>query len=223
MALGPYYLAMALNPASRALGALVLSTALLGSAACGGSSPIDRTPGDPVAHSSDSAKKQTKQKKQKKQAPQATQPAPGFLGDGYGFDTPRGWQDATARFRALQPTIDLAVVETEVADGYADNVNVIVSPWTGSIGALQEQGLAELASVADDSRSLGRVTIAGVRAGHVLSSITFGKMVVASEQFFALADGRATIITFSVDRAKSDAQRRRTVAAVLDSWVWLRS
>ena len=50
-----------------------------------------------------------------------------------------------------------------------------------------------------------------------------GFLVVASEQSFALADGKATIITFSVDRAKSDAQRRRTVATVLDSWVWLRS
>jgi hypothetical protein len=212
---------------------LVLAGLLLGVVGCGGGATPAREVGDPVARTTDSGapepgatrsskagrpEQPPKKKKKKKDSSAAADSS--FVGDGYGFDTLDGWTDATDRLRALQPTIDLAAVEPDAADGFADNVNVIVSPWSGSLGALEKQAVTELDAVATDIRVQSRVTIGGTAAGHLTSRITFGKQSVGSDQYLALRDGRAFLITFAVEASKSAQERQRIISAVLDSWVW---
>lgn len=219
----------------RALGVLLLAGALP-LAACGAQAPVDRTPGDAVARSSDgkglatigtkqAKQRQAAQKERRSREREGTEAAArgtrDFVGDGYAFDAPAGWLDYTPRMKAVQPLIDVAAAESDVEDGFADNVSVLAQPYDGDPEDFFEVASAGLENLVDDTRTIGEVTIAGSSAVHALSHISMGRLLIDSDQYYLVRGDTGVVITFS-SLSRTRSEKAAMLDAVLDSWTWHR-
>jgi hypothetical protein len=144
-------------------------------------------------------------------------------GDGYSFDGPQGWEDATERFAAMTPGVDLGLLDTEGEDArFADNVNVLVgAPYPAFSPEEAEQTfLKELRGFAKQAEVLPRVEIDDRGAVHLAGRTPVGKIEVFTEQYAAYVDETWYIVTFSHGPDATTADREEDMSTVLDSWEW---
>jgi hypothetical protein len=147
----------------------------------------------------------------------------GNQGDGYSFDGPQGWADATERFAAMTPGVDLGLMDTEGQDPrFADNVNVLVgAPYPAFSPEEAEQTfLEELSGFARQAKVLPRVEIDDRGAVHLAGRTPVGRIKVYTEQYAAYVDETWYIVTFSHGPDSTAAEREEDMSTVLDSWTW---
>jgi hypothetical protein len=144
-------------------------------------------------------------------------------GDGYSFDGPEGWEDATERFAAMTPGVDRGLLDMQGENPvFADNVNVIVgAPYPAfSPEEAEQRFLEELRGFAKQARVLPRVEIADKGAVHLSAMTPIGKIEVFTEQYAAYVDETWYIVTFSHGPDTAAADREDDISLVLDSWEW---
>lgn len=195
------------------IAALALATSLL-LAGCFGSSPTGpAAPGSSVPGSSvqDPGTK----------AP-AVAPATGetVTGNGYSFVAPEGWTVPTG---VAEPSgVDTFMANLADTDGFADNVNVVLSP-AGEVTSeqVETQGVTELEGAGATDVTVGdRVTIAGSESAHLSAVFTSGAAVYQVEQFYASQSGQTYIVTFSFSTTVPVAERDAVTSSVLATWTW---
>lgn len=156
-------------------------------------------------------------------APATTaEPATGELitGTGYSFNAPESWTS----FAGSMPTgVDVvAIAATADADGFSDNINVVLSP-AGEVAAdvVETAGVSELEGAgAADVTVRPRVTVAGADSAHLSAQFTASGATYQIEQYYATNAGQTYVITFSFGLSASQADREAVAGSVLASWTW---
>ena len=150
-----------------------------------------------------------------------TDPATGIeiAGTGYTFRVPLGWQIPDAP-EGYDP--DALAGDPNDTDGFADNVNVVVSP-AGLLTPDQiEQGSEEEMNAvgADSVETNERVRVAGSETTHLSTQITEQGLTYLLEQYGVSSDEQTYVVTFSFSDTVSDADRQALAESVLATWTW---
>lgn len=138
-------------------------------------------------------------------------------GDGYSYVIPEGWQVADA---SVAPMSDTMAYDPADADGFADNVNVVISP-SGLVppDTLETAGAAELKSYnATDIVVEDRVSLNGDEATHMAAAMTQQGTTYLIEQFGINSDTQTYIVTFSFSETVAAADREALAMSVLVTW-----
>lgn len=141
-------------------------------------------------------------------------------GDGYSYSLPDGWGVPDVEVPGFQP--DTFAADLEDTDGFADNVNVLLSP-AGEVSSAEvgQAGVAELESAGyQDVTITTPATVDGVEAVHVEAGITENSTEVVMDQFYANNDAQTYIITFTFNATVTSADRATVYESVLASWSW---
>jgi hypothetical protein len=141
-------------------------------------------------------------------------------GDGYSYNLPEGW--AISDDPTLVGQADTLAYNPADADGFADNVNVLLTP-SGEVtpDQVETQGVQEFKDsgstdvVVDD-----RVTIAGSESAHLSGPLTNAGASYFIEQYYPSHDSQTYVVTFSFSDTTSEADRATVTDAVLASWQW---
>ena len=154
-------------------------------------------------------------------APEAA-PADGetLEGDGYSYAVPAGWTVPGECGDAFGT--DTMAADTEDTDGFADNVNVVLSP-AGAVSADQVEtaGKAELESVgATEVTVQERLTVADSETAHLSASLGAEGVSYLVEQYYLTNDDQTYVITFSFSDTVSDDDRTALADSVLATWTW---
>ncbi|KAA9089007.1 LpqN/LpqT family lipoprotein [Microbacterium radiodurans] len=200
--------------------ALLLSASLL-LAGCGGQGDsADPAPSGDAAAPSASAESSSPAAS----AP-AAEPAAGetITGTGYAYVVPEGW--AVPDAANVPPQADTFAADlTDLEDGFADNVNVVLSPASGEITPDQVEtlGVEELEGTegASDITVKDRVSVAGDESAHISATFEQQGTTYNVDQFYAVNDDQTYIITFSFSPEVSDADRAAVYESVLVTWSW---
>lgn len=154
------------------------------------------------------------------QGSSAVAEGPRIKGSGYAFNVPRGWGTPSQELPGFDP--DSFAADLGDSDGFADNVNVLISP-SGELTPRQAEVAArqELVAVgASDVRVGERVTVLGDASAHVSAGISMNGTDYTIEQFYLTDTGRPDVVTFSFSAALPAAERARVTGATLASWAW---
>lgn len=203
--------------------ALLVSAALL-LAGCGGQSDDTAASGDAGSSSSSSSSPSAS-------APAAdapdVEPASGesIAGTGYSFSVPEGWAIPDQELPGMdQVDVFVADLTDASADGFADNVNVVLSPAPQAISAddIEKYGVAELEEQggATDVAVQERTSIAGAESAHITAAVTQQGVTYNVDQFYPSNDDQTYVVTFSFSPEVTDADRAAVYDAVLASWAW---
>lgn len=141
-------------------------------------------------------------------------------GDGYSYSVPEGW-DVPDTDPATIGADTLAADLTD-ADGFADNVNVVLSP-AGAVTADQVEaaGAGELEGAgATDVEVRDRVQVAGTESAHLTGSLTAQGASYSIEQYYLTDDDQTYVVTFSFSPSVDDDDREDLAESVLASWAW---
>jgi hypothetical protein len=141
-------------------------------------------------------------------------------GDGYGFSLPEGW--TTTDDPSLVGQADTLAYDSADTDGFADNVNVLLSP-AGEVtpDQVETQGVEEFKDGGSTEVAVDdRIMIAGSESAHLSGPLSSGGADYYIEQFYPNHDGQTYVVTFSFSEAVSDADRAAVTDAVLASWTW---
>ncbi|MBN9224515.1 MAG: hypothetical protein ABS63_11055 [Microbacterium sp. SCN 70-27] len=185
---------MARSPfVARALLTAVAAATLLGLTACAAGAPATDTAG--VA------------------------PATGELisGTGYTYSVPEGWADP-GEVPGFSP--DSIAADLTDDDGFADNVNVILSP-AGKVTPEQVEsaGVKELEGAgATDVTVQPRVKIAGQESAHLSAALASGGTTYAAEQYYVSNGDQTYVVTFSFSPTVGAKERVALAESVLASW-----
>lgn len=199
---------------------------LLPLAACGGEEEPAETPDSAeTSDPSDPSESSQSSEEPTDDADDAAEDGAGgaVQGDGYAFDGPEGWEDATDRFQAMTPSVDLGLLDTQGEDPrFADNVNILVgAPYPDfSADEAEQTFLEELQGFAKQAAVLPRTEIDDEDAVHLSGRTPVGKIEVFTEQYAAYVDDTWYILTFSHGPDTTAADREADMATVLDSWEW---
>ncbi len=145
---------------------------------------------------------------------------PKIRGTGYVYNVPKGWglppQDVP------EVEADSHVFNLRDTDGFADNVNVVLSPSPeASVGELEGALPGELAAMGfEDVTVAERVTVAGEETAHVSGRTLSNGKGYQVEQFYLHHDDDAVVVTFSFSRSVKMRARTKVTDAVLASWHW---
>ena len=185
---------------------LIASIALVG---CSSPSPAGSPPSSSTSASSSSTS-----------APDVA-PAAGetVTGTGYTFIVPQNWGVPP---EAGEIGADALAADLTDADGFADNVNVLLSP-SGEITPeqVESQGVDELEGGGATGVTVKeRITIAGSESAHLSATLNSGGVDYQIEQFYLTHDGSTYIVTFSFSADVADADRDALAESVLASWEW---
>ena len=158
--------------------------------------------------------------------PAGSSPADGdgrLTGEGYSFELPPGWRDATEEFQEYSELIDVGAVNAEQAgEAFSDNINVLRNADQVALPPAQaeHQFAEELRTVAERVEVRRAATVDGVEALH-LTGLTVAREVTAvTDQYIAYVDGAYFVVTFSFATDTPPVQRQEEIAAMLDSWTW---
>lgn len=194
--------------------AVLLSTVLL-LAGCGGQSgeAEPATTGDSGSSSSASAAPETP----------AVEPAAGetITGTGYTFTVPEGWGIPEEDFATGQVDVFAADL-TDIEDGFADNVNVLLSP-AGEITPEQVEslGVDELEAAGATDVMVGeRITVADSESAHLSAALDAQGAQYSIDQFYVTGDGQTFVVTFSFSPTVTEAERADVYESVLATWSW---
>ena len=152
------------------------------------------------------------------------EPADGdrIAGQGYSYAVPEGWEDGTERFQAISPLLDTGAVDTDVSQGFADNVNVIRNDSFPEMGLdeAEQQFVAEAETVSEDVQVRERAEIDGETVLHISGRTDAGKSKVRTEQYSLFREDAWYIVTFSFAEKSPDTTVDADVTTVLGSWQW---
>lgn len=173
--------------------------AVLGLAGCSATSPVDADPTEPGV---------------------AAATGETIAGTGYTFTVPEGWGEPEQEIEGFDP--DAFAADLDDADGFSDNVNVILSP-AGEVTPEQVEtlGVQELESVGATDVEVGpRVTVGGSESAHLSAALASEGTEYVVDQFYVTEDGQTYVVTFSFSSTVSDAGRDEIARSVLASWSW---
>ncbi len=153
----------------------------------------------------------------------STAPATGELitGDGYSFQVPDGWGTPDQPTPGFDP--DAFAADLGDADGFSDNVNVLLSP-AGEITAdqVEELGAPELENAgATDVAVQPRLNVAGAESAHITAKFSANGVPYWVEQYYPTNAGQTYIVTFSFSESVAEGDRVALAESVLASWTWL--
>lgn len=117
---------------------------------------------------------------------------------------------------------DTLAADLTDADGFADNVNVLLSP-AGEItpDQVESQGVDELeAGGASAITVKDRITVAGSESAHLSAGLTSSGVDYQIEQFYLTHDGSTYVVTFSFSPSVADTDRDLLAESVLAGWTW---
>lgn len=140
-------------------------------------------------------------------------------GTGYSFAVPEDW-GVPDPIEGFDP--DALAADLDDTDGFADNVNVILSP-AGEVTPEQVEsaGVDELEGAgATDVTIRDRVTIAGGESAHLSATLAAQGTEYAIEQFYTTSDGQTYVVTFSFSPTVSQGDRDALTDSVLATWTW---
>lgn len=203
-----------------ALTALALGT-LLTVSGCSAPASSDDTEEPTSSASAETGTETETETETETDAPEAA-PADGetLEGDGYSYAVPAGWTvpgDGSDAFGT-----DTMAADTEDTDGFADNVNVVLSP-AGAVSADQVEtaGKTELESVgATEVTVQERLTVADSETAHLSASLGAEGVSYLVEQYYLTNDDQTYVITFSFSDTVSDDDRTALADSVLATWTW---
>ncbi|NRG39314.1 hypothetical protein HRK28_00110 [Rathayibacter sp. VKM Ac-2835] len=143
-----------------------------------------------------------------------------ITGDGYSYSVPEGWGAPDADPATMGA--DTLAADLTDTDGFADNVNVVLSP-AGEVSAeqVEDAGVTELESAgATDVEANDRVVVAGAESAHLSANLTASGATYAVEQYYVTDEGQTYVVTFSFSPTVDDDQREAVAESVLASWAW---
>jgi len=141
---------------------------------------------------------------------------PTISGTGYSFAAPEGWSVPP---ETSFPNVDKLAANMTDADGFTDNVNVILSS-SGLVSAdeIETAGVDELeAAGADNVTVRNQVLVGGAEWAHLAAS--FGSEY-SIEQYYVSNDAQTFVVTFSFSQTVSEPDRDALAHSVLASWSW---
>jgi hypothetical protein len=151
-----------------------------------------------------------------------TDPATGELitGTGYSYNVPEGWgvPDAAAE----NPQLDTVAADLTDDDGFADNINVLLSP-AGVLtpDVVESAGVSELEQYgATDVTVEPRLTIAGAESSHLSALFSSQGLDYRVEQYYPTQGDQTYVVTFSFSQDVSEADRIALAESVLATWAW---
>jgi hypothetical protein len=139
-------------------------------------------------------------------------------GTGYTFNAPEGWTSSPS----LPSGVDTIALDPADADGFSDNVNVLLSP-AGEVtpDQVESAGVAELEGVgATGVEVRPRITVAGSESAHLTAELTSSGVTYVFDQYYATNSGQTYVITFSFSDTVSQGDREALSESVLASWSW---
>lgn len=178
------------------------------------------TPSEDVSESPTDDASETPTEPESAPTPSETPDSPGstITGTGYTFDMPEGWgeQEYPEGVAAQKP--DVYAVNGSDSDGFADNVNVLLSPASSvTKEQIEQEFAAQKAKVAfKDS-----VTVAGSDSLRATTTMTTGGVTYDIEQIYPTdAEGQVYVVTFSFSPELPQEDRDQVVDQVVGSWTW---
>jgi len=151
----------------------------------------------------------------------AADPAAGdtISGTGYTYAVPEDWGDP-GPIEGFDPDSFAADLDDE--DGFADNVNVILSPaGRVELDEVESAGPGELEGGGATGVTVeDRLTVAGAEAAHISAGLASEGTEYLIEQFYLNSEDQTFIVTFSFSPDVADADRQAVTDAVLASWTW---
>lgn len=141
-------------------------------------------------------------------------------GDGYSYSVPEGWGVPEGVDGATQG-LDTVAADLADTDGFADNVNVVLSPaGQVSVEQAEQAGADELTGGgATDVEVEDRVRVADTDAAHLSANFAQGTSY-AIEQYYVSDDDQTFVVTFSFSDSVDDDERTEIAESVLASWTW---
>ncbi|MFV0375402.1 hypothetical protein [Microbacterium sp.] len=141
-------------------------------------------------------------------------------GDGYTFNAPEGWGVPDQEVPGFTP--DVMIANLGDTDGFADNMNVVLSP-AGEVTVEQaEQSVVselEAAGYADVEVN-DRATIGGDESAHITAALSQGTTSMVMDQFYVSHSGQTYVVTFSTNDSTPADDRAAVYEPVLASWAW---
>jgi hypothetical protein len=148
-----------------------------------------------------------------------------LFGSGYDISAPEGWSSSAPGLpsEVVGNEIDVIAAETEATDGFADNVNVLVSPMAELTADEAERlVVGELESGGFEAVTVeGRIMVADTESVHV-SAIgrANGQMYMIEQYLIPVPDWNMYVVTFSFSPEVDNYYRELTAESVLASWTW---
>jgi len=141
-------------------------------------------------------------------------------GDGYSYRVPEGWAVPDEDIPGFTP--DSVAADMTDTDGFADNVNVVLSP-AGEVSndLIESAGVDELEGAgATEVAVQPRVQVAGAESAHISARLSQGGTDYLIEQYYASHDGQTYVVTFSFSDTVSTGDRTAVAESVLATWAW---
>lgn len=140
-------------------------------------------------------------------------------GGGYSFVAPEGWGVPKD-----MPELgaDTLVVDSNDTDGFADNLNVVVTPG-GEVTPeqVESDGISELEGAGATEVAVGvRLTVAGSESANLSALFSSGGTEYRIRQYYLTNNGQTYVVTFSFSPAVSEADRDDLAQSVLATWEW---
>lgn len=144
---------------------------------------------------------------------------PTIEGTGYSYSVPEGWD--------VPPNADTSIADSmaadlEDSDGFADNVNVAISP-AGAITPeqVEDQGVKELESIGAEDVTVGdRIEVDGNESAHLSAGMTMNDISYVIDQYYVTKDDQTYVVTFSFSDDVADADREEVAESTLATWTW---
>jgi hypothetical protein len=140
-----------------------------------------------------------------------------ITGTGYSYVVPEGWDVPDTSTGG-----DTLAADLTDNDGFADNVNVLLSP-AGAVSPEQVEtaGKKELEDAGGTGVTvLDRVSVAGSESAHLHATLSASGVDYDIEQYYLTKDDQTYIVTFSFSAGLPDSQRTTTAESVLTTWKW---
>ncbi|MEI2714821.1 MAG: hypothetical protein V9G04_16395 [Nocardioides sp.] len=118
--------------------------------------------------------------------------------------------------------VDTGAIATgaPAADGFAENINVIIEDFPGSLDEYLDIALPLIEKQASDVKRLDDTEVGDEPAAHVTSGQSSGGQDIFTDQYVVSLDGRVFVITLSHEKSSTDAERAEIADEVLDSFEW---
>ncbi|QHC58904.1 hypothetical protein [Rathayibacter sp. VKM Ac-2760] len=143
-----------------------------------------------------------------------------ITGTGYAYSVPEGWGAPDTDPASMGA--DTLAADLADTDGFADNVNVVLSP-AGEVTAdqVESAGVTELETAgATDVETNDRVVVAGSESAHLSATLAASGTSYNVEQYYVTDDGQTYVVTFSFSPTVDDDDREAVAESVLASWSW---
>jgi hypothetical protein len=140
-------------------------------------------------------------------------------GTGYRYSVPDGWGEP-GEIPGFTP--DTLAADLTDADGFSDNVNVLLSPaGLVDVETVETAGVAELEGIgAKNVTAQPRVSVDGAEAAHLTAALVQDDVTYLIDQFYVSDANQTYVITFSFSDTVPDAERDAITGSVLASWTF---